>query len=255
MTPPKPIHPKLARKRNKQLLTKLVSAGLFAFSVLTRGPTLLRLLLRSRLEPAGAAEAHAPDVYSLGVMLLLMDWIGHAGHVGTTFRHPPSGAGDDGKWSREEEVGSSSSILLTTNAVAWLSLSVLLAAMAPYAHRDALFWLAVVFQIAAGFVMPASVAIWRSRSRLTRFARRGRASGVPRRARRVSRPRRMEGAAGDAGDGGVVAGEVAADEVALGKVASGGAAHRDAAAGNVAAREIAAPEPALVRFAAPRDVA
>ncbi|KAI6355379.1 hypothetical protein MCOR25_008220 [Pyricularia grisea] len=238
MTAKKPIHPKLAKRRNRQLRIKLYSAGLFAFSTLTRGPTLLRLLIRSRLEPADAREAHAPDFYSLGIMLLLMDFIGHAGHVGTTFRHPPSG-NDDDVWN-QEDMSSSSNILLTTNAVAWLSLSTLLAVMAPFATRDALFWLSIAFQIAAGFVMPASVALWRRRDGLVRLAGRW-VHGVMRRLRKL---RPVDGVA--AGDAAAV--EAAPGVVVLGNVASGGDASREAAA-----REIAAPEPAHIPSAASRE--
>ncbi|TLD27096.1 hypothetical protein PspLS_04612 [Pyricularia sp. CBS 133598] len=240
MTIHEPIHPKLAKKRNKQLRTKLISAGLFTFSAVTRGPTLLRLLVRSRLEPANSPEAHAPDVYSLGIMLLLMDLIGHAGHVGTTFRHPPS----DDPW-HQEDMSSSSNILLTTNAVAWLSLSVLLAAMAPYANRDLLFWLSVAFQIAAGFIMPASLAIWRHRDGLARLGGRCVASAKRRvrRARKARRERRVEGVAAEE----AAIGETAPGEVALGKVASREVtAGREVAAGKAVDREIAAPAPAHV---------
>ncbi|KAI6271437.1 hypothetical protein MCOR27_008817 [Pyricularia oryzae] len=254
MTPHKPIHPRLAKKRNRQLRAKLISVGLFAFSTLTRGPTLLWLLVRSRLEPANAPEAHAPDVYSLGIMLLLMDFIGHAGHVGTTFRHPPSGDDDD-RW-RQDDVSSSSNILLTTSAVAWLSLSVLLAAMAPYADRDRLFWLAVAFQIAAGFASPAAVAVWRNRRGLRRLAGRCCASGAARRrARRTRRKQRAveEGAAADE-----AAGETAPGEVVLGKLvdregAAGEAAAAEAAAAEAPDREIAAPAPAALRWADSRE--
>lgn len=243
MTPHKPIHPRLAKKRNRQLRAKLISVGLFAFSTLTRGPTLLWLLVRSRLEPANAPEAHAPDVYSLGIMLLLMDFIGHAGHVGTTFRHPPSGDDDD-RW-RQDDVSSSSNILLTTSAVAWLSLSVLLAAMAPYADRDRLFWLAVAFQIAAGFASPAAVAVWRNRRGFRRLAGRCCASGAAR--RRARRTRRKQRAVEEG------AGETAPGEVVLGKLVDREGAAGEAAAAEAADREIAAPAPAALRWADSRE--
>lgn len=130
----------------KRATSRVIPGCLFAFSLLTRAPTLLRLLIRCRDHPHNAVEAQAPDVYSFGIMLFVIDVASHAGYMLTT---------TDKTQNRQ--------FYAAANASAYLSLAWMLGAMVSSFWRSQLFWLAFVFHAVAALTLPVVVSAWRHR--------------------------------------------------------------------------------------------